>query len=217
MALPSIKPYDIPALTDLNPSRAQWQLDPSRSALLIHDMQNHFVRAFTADESPISTATANILRLRNICDELEIPVFYTAQKGDQIQLDRGLQRDIWGTGMTSENNSPAIIAPLTPGDNHHVLTKWRYSAFLRSNIEPMLHVRKRDQLIVCGIYAHIGCMLTVADAFMRDIQPFLVSDAVADFSREKHEMACNYIAGHAGVVSDTETVIGQLRTTAFTA
>ncbi|KAK0359161.1 hypothetical protein LTR94_032410, partial [Friedmanniomyces endolithicus] len=57
-----------------------------------------------------------------------------------------------------------------------------------------MRVRGRDQLIVCGVYAHIGCQLTAAEAFQRDIEPFFVADALGDFSRDKHMGAVTWAA-----------------------
>ena len=65
----------------------------------------------------------------------------------------------------------------------------------------------RDQIIVCGVYAHIGCLVTVCDAFMQDLQPFLVADAVADFSLEHHAMALTYAAQRCAVTVVTRGLL----------
>ena len=50
-------------------------------------------------------------------------------------------------------------------------------------------------------------MITAVEAFMKDIQPFLVGDAVADFSEAEHRMALQYVATRAGVVLATQDII----------
>lgn len=210
MGLPTIQTYDLPLAAELPQSRGPWQVETGRAALLIHDMQNYFVRPFVADASPLAPAAANIARLAAHCRRKGIPVFYTAQNGDQDRRDRGLQADIWGPGMGSAEADQAIIALLAPEEGDFVLVKHRYSAFQRSNLETLMRVRGRDQLIVTGIYAHIGCMMTAAEAFQRDIEAFFAADALADFSREKHDLALDWVAGRCGVVAGTDQLIAAL-------
>jgi len=207
--LPKIAVYALPADAELAPGRVSWRIETTRAALLIHDMQNYFVRAFAAG-SPIEPAIANMRALRDLCDARDMPVFYTAQPGGQDRRDRGLQADLWGPGMTRDHGDPAIVSGLEPTERHVVLTKWRYSAFQRTTLAQMLRARGRDQLIICGVFAHIGCMTTALDAFMRDVQPFMVADAVADFSREKHDLALTYVADRCGVVTTTARLLRDL-------
>ena len=100
-----------------------------------------------------------------------------------------------------------IIPSLKPAEQDTVLTKWRYSAFKKSDFEQRIKASGRDQLIICGVYAHIGCLLTAAEAFMLDMQAFLVGDALADFSLDEHRMALNYAAGRCAKVVDADSVI----------
>ena len=46
---------------------------------------------------------------------------------------------------------------------------------------------------------------------MQDIEPFLVSDAVADFSLEEHKMAIKYAAERCAVTTTTSRLLEQLK------
>jgi len=209
--LPQIAPYDLPRANELPKPRAPFVLETGRAALLIHDMQNYFLRVFTLEASPIAPVIANIAALAKAARAAGVPVFYTAQEGEQDRRDRGLQADLWGPGMSWSPEHQPIVKALTPNKGDFVLVKHRYSAFQRSNLETQMRVRGRDQLIVCGIYAHIGCTLTAADAFMRDIEPFMAADALADFSRAKHDLALSYVADVCGVPLTTDAILEVLK------
>lgn len=197
--LPQIAPYALPTEAELPKPRAPWRLERDRAALLVHDMQRYFVRPFLIEEAPIAPAIFSIQRLIGACRAADIPVFYTAQTVNQDRRDRGLQADLWGPGMSDAVEHQPILSELQPTESDLVLVKHRYSAFQRSNLETLMRVRGRDQLMISGIYAHIGCLMTAGEAFMRDIEPFFIADALADFSREKHDMAIAYVAATCAV------------------
>ncbi len=207
MALPRITPYALPTAAELPAPRGPWRPQRDRIALLVHDMQRYFLAAFDADAAPLQPAVANIARLLAHCRAHGIPVFYTAQHGDQDRRDRGLQADLWGPGMRRSDEHEPIIDALAPQAGEQVLVKHRYSAFQRSNLETLMRVRGRDQLLVTGVYAHIGCTATVAEAFQRDIEAFIAADAVADFSRADHDQALHWIARTSGVPLTTDQLL----------
>ena len=205
--LPSIPAYALPRADELPPARAAWRLDASRAALLVHDMQDYFLAAFPPAAEPLRSATAHLAQLLAWARAADVPVFYTAQHGNQDRRDRGLQAELWGPGMRAIPEHERIVADLAPQPGDQVLTKHRYSAFQRSNLETLMRVRGRDQLVITGVYAHIGCLCTAAEAFQRDIEPFFVADALADFSRDKHDMALQWVAATCGQVLSTAQLL----------
>ncbi|UPK43851.1 isochorismatase family protein [Paenibacillus pabuli] len=210
MALPKIQPYAMPVESELPVNKVTWTPDAKRSVLLIHDMQQYFMNAFTAGQSPVVELIDHILQLRSKCHELGIPVVYSAQPGGQTPEQRGLQLDFWGAGIDGGPVQKEIIEALAPASQDTFMTKWRYSAFQKTELFELMQRDGRDQLIVCGIYAHIGCLMTSCEAFMRDIQAFLVADAVADFSAEKHRMALTYASERCAVTLTTGRLLETL-------
>lgn len=203
MTIPSIAPYAPPARHELPASKLPWSPSPARAALLIHDMQQYFLSFFDAAQSPVREVLQNVARLRALCDAAGVPVVYSAQPADPERAARGLLTDLWGPGITQRPQQHAIVDALAPRSAHLVLEKTRYSAFHRTGLLEVLRAQGRDQLWICGVFAHIGCMVTACDAFMNDVQPFLIADAVADFSREHHDMSLQFVSGRCGVTLAT--------------
>ncbi|MBU1466499.1 MAG: isochorismatase family protein, partial [Gammaproteobacteria bacterium] len=153
------------------------------------------------------TLKQNLAAIKAYCRANGIPVVYTAQPNDQKPEDRALLNDMWGSGLNNFPELQKIVEELTPDEHDTVLVKWRYSAFHRSNLQELMQSWGRDQLLIGGVYAHIGCMITAADAFMRDIQPFMIGDALADFSEGEHRQALTFTGGRTGRVISTKEVL----------
>jgi isochorismate hydrolase len=205
VGIPNVAPYPLPASTDLPRNTARWVADPARVVLLVHEMQRFFLRPLPPGiREPL---TQNIESLSDRCRKIGVPVAYTMQPGRMTDEQRGLLKDFWGSGMRDDARDREVTAPLTPEPSDWTFTKWRYSAFFQSELLARMREHGRDQLVICGVYAHVGVLMSAAEAFTNDIQPFVVADAIADFSLEYHRLAMEYAAERCAVVVTTGTVL----------
>jgi trans-2,3-dihydro-3-hydroxyanthranilic acid synthase len=210
MAIPHISPYPLPRWNELPANTARWEIDPRRAMLLVHDMQKYFLDAFPAGQPPVTELVENVTRLRTRCAEVGVPVGYTAQPGGMTEAQRGLLRDFWGPGMTTGPEQRGIAEGLAPVAGDHVFTKWRYSAFHRSGLLEHMRETGRDQLVLCGVYAHVGVLMTAVEAFTNDIETFLIADGIADFTPEYHRLALRYAAERCSVVLPAAAALAAL-------
>jgi trans-2,3-dihydro-3-hydroxyanthranilic acid synthase len=208
--IPEIRPYPMPPPADLPDNVPQWTVQPQRAVLLIHDMQRYFVQRFPAGAAPVTELVRNVARLRRQCAALGVPAAYTAQPGAMTEHQRGLLKDFWGPGMSADPADRRVVEPLAPTRQDWMFTKWRYSAFHRTALLERMRETGRDQIVLCGVYAHLGVLMTACDGFALDIQPFLVADAVADFSADYHRLALGYAAERCAVVASTDDVLAEL-------
>lgn len=205
MTIPTIAPYSMPVASAT--PRVDWPLAPARCVLLIHDLQDYFLDFYDRTQAPIPELLAHLQALRARAHQLGIPVVYTAQPAQQSAEERGLLTDMWGAGLPGRPEASAIVSCLAPAPQDLVLTKWRYSAFVRSELRQHLSQWGRDQLVIGGVYGHIGVLLSACDAFMQDIQPFVLADGIADFSAEEHRQALDYVAKRCGRIPTTAQVL----------
>lgn len=204
MPIPQIAPYEIPAMPTTH--TVDWAPQPHTSALLIHDMQRYFLDAYPAEQSPASTVIPHIRQLIDAADAANVPVFYSVQPPSQREHRRGLLQEFWGSGMQTDREAE-VIPELAPREHHHVITKWRYSALQRTDLRQSLAYAGRDELIIVGVYGHMGCMMTAAEAFMNDIRAYVIRDAIADFTAEDHRQTLDWVAKRSGRVLDTSDIL----------
>lgn len=209
MAIPAIPAYPLPSESELPANTAPWAVEADRAVLLIHDMQRYFVAPFA--EPLAGTLTQNVGALRDAFEAAGAPVTYTAQPGDMTPGQRGLLKDFWGRGMSADAGDRAVLDAISPRPHDVVHTKWRPSAFFRTTLLEQLRLAGRDQLVICGVYAHVGILMSAHEAFSNDIETFVVADAVADFSAEHHWMALEYASARCAVTTSTRAVIEMLK------
>lgn len=201
--LPSFTGYAMPSTAEIPPTHLEWKPNPQNAMLLVHDMQPFFLRGFH-EQSPVVELERNVGRLLEVFRRLNRPVGYTLQPGSMTKEERGLVADFWGPGMSRNDDERLPRGALAPEVDDYVFTKWRYSAFHNSDLSQVIKERKITQLVLTGVYANIGVLATAIDAYSHDIQVFLVADAIADFSRDEHSAAMQYVAQRCGLVLATD-------------
>jgi trans-2,3-dihydro-3-hydroxyanthranilic acid synthase len=202
--IPPIPTYALPATGTLPSNVVDWRVEPSRAVLLIHDMQGYFLAPLPSVLR--AELVENVAAVRKRCAAQQVPIAYTTHPGRMTEEERGLLRDFWGPGMQTTPADRDVVHGLAPAEGDWLFTKWRYSAFFRTNLLTRMRETRRDQLVLCGVYAHVGVLMSAVDAFTHDIRPFLVANGVADFSEAHHRQALEYAAQRCAKVLTAEEV-----------
>jgi ureidoacrylate peracid hydrolase len=89
-----------------------------------------------------------------------------------------------------------------------IVTKYRYSAFIGTNLDLVLRSNGIQTLVMCGD-ATSGCVeSTTRDGFFHDYYVVTAGDACADFSRDRHEASLRKMEMSFGYVVPAAEVAG---------
>lgn len=160
-------------------------LDRKRAALAVIDMQEGF-RPVIPD---FAGTAARIALMVQACNLLRLPLIVTEQ------YPKGL-------GRTVEE----IAVHLPDG----VIEKLSFSACGVREFDTRLREHHVEQVMICGIEAHICVSQTGHDLIQNGYQVHLLSDAVASRLAHNREIGIDKMAQAGAVVSSIETALFEL-------
>lgn len=91
------------------------------------------------------------------------------------------------------------------GDVHVI--KHRYSAFIGTPLELILHTRDIRTVIVAGLTTDVCVSSTARDAFQRDFDVITLGDCTAEVSRNRHESGLETLGASFGQVCSSSDVV----------
>jgi nicotinamidase-related amidase len=152
------------------------RVDPSRSALVVVDMQNDFVKQGGSLVVPTAAATIpRIAYLLGLARDSRMRVVFSQDTHDEGDPEWR----IWGEHARRGSWGWQIVEELTPRDRELVVQKVRYDAFYGTSLDHFLRLWAIDTLVICGTVANICVHYTAASAALRWYQVIIPRDAVS--------------------------------------
>lgn len=158
--------------------------NPSKSVLLILDMQSYFLEP--SSHAFIPSAPAIVPRLKALIESYysrNLPVIFT-QHLNTLQ-DAGSMATWWKDLIRIENPLSAII-PDFDFSKRLVLRKHQYDAFYETSLEEILRRKRVSQVVVTGVMTHLCCETTARSAFVRGFEVFFTIDGTATYNQDHH-------------------------------
>ena len=197
------------------------EFERDKTALVIVDMQNDFVREGAAMEVPDARGTIHpIQSLIKMARQNKMPVIYTKfvagpkrtflwEWSPEIPDDncciRGFKRGY--RDVPGELECTDIVGELYPEPGDYVFEKYNYSAFRNSPLKDILLGNHCDALIVAGTVTQLCVGDTVHDAAQEHFKVLVASDSVSSYSDLQQRAALESFQTKYGMVETSVEII----------
>ena len=152
------------------------RIDPARTALVVVDMQNDFVKEDGTLVVPDAQAT--IPKVKSLLDFARgsgMKVIFTQdthEEGDP-------EWEIWPEHVRKGSWGWEIVDEVRPLEGELVLNKVRYDAFYGTHLDHALRIWGVRTLVICGTVANICVHYTAASAALRWFEVVIPKDATS--------------------------------------
>jgi ureidoacrylate peracid hydrolase len=190
-------------------------IEPGKTAFLVIDMQNYFMKPGFLGEVPEARAIVpDVNRMATALRERGGHVVWirNATNGTRESwsvlhdhLMTPEKRDQRYATMDLEHEGHAAWPALEARPEDGQIVKTRFSAFIEgsSDILPYLRGRGIDTLLIGGTATNICCESSARDAMMLNFKVTMVADALATFSDAEHNAS---LAAFYAIFGDVQTV-----------
>ena len=193
-------------------------LDPSRTVMLIQDLQNDVIidgGAFAESGSPQhakdQNVVANVAALADACRAKGIPVihvWYIVEEGAPgLKLNAPLFNGVKDTGALVRGSwgaAPADGLEAQAGD--YVVEKMRMSAWQGTRLENLLAGLGRDTIIVTGAWTNMSIEHTSRTGADKGFNMIVPEDGCSTMNADWHKASINYALQNVAQVTSCAAV-----------
>ncbi len=190
-------------------------IDPARTALLVVDMQNYFLKEGYMGEVPMAREIVpGINRLaKAVRADGGHVIWIKNSTNDTLQ-----SWSVFHQHLLSPSSQKRRYETMTEGHEGHELwpllqvesgdaqiIKKRFSAFIQGSSGMAEHLAKHgiDTLLIAGTATNVCCESTARDAMMLNYKTIMVSDANATYTDEEHSAA---LCAFYSIFGDVQTI-----------
>lgn len=196
-------------------------IEPSKTAILVIDMENDFVEEGAPMESAQARAAVpNMKKTIDFARQTGMKVIYTTHVHRKDGSDMGRFGDIYPpienrSGLVDGTRGIEIYSELAPAPGEPVIKKHRYSGFFGTDLDIILRTSGITTVVVIGTTTENCCHATARDAMFLNYFVAFLSDATGTFdypdvghgamsAAEVHEATLKILAFSTADVMTTE-------------
>jgi ureidoacrylate peracid hydrolase len=198
-------------------------IEPAKTAFVVVDMQNYFVKPGFQGEVPKARAIVPAVnRLAAAVRELGGHVVWIKNATNDTRESWSVFHEWLMTperasrryaSMDVEHEGHALWHELDVRPEDAQIVKKRFSAFIQGSSEIVAYLRGRgiDTLLIGGTATHVCCESTARDAMMLNFKVVMVHDVLATYDDETHNATLRAFYSHFGDVQTADEAIASLK------
>jgi bifunctional isochorismate lyase/aryl carrier protein len=168
------------------------QLIPTKTALLILDMQEFFFNENSHAFIPSAHATIRPIKsLANLFISNNLPIITTRHINTR---ENARQMDYWWRDILTEESEYSQLITDFNIPQAELIIKSQYDAFYDTNLHEILRKNNIEQVIITGVMTLLCCETTARSAFIRGYNVFFPIDGTATYNEDFHNATLTNLA-----------------------